>query len=186
MLVVGNADPVGLSRLARGLVELASVAAGAPVHVVVNRMRSSLGWSERDITGMVEGFARLAAVHFLPDDRAAADRALTTGTSIPEAGDSELAGRSPYSAMRWCHHPHRTDGVSVVASCAADPARSGREEQVQAADSERDHRREERQLTGELVLLGEHLDRAFVGGDHSDPWPIATQRPLVYRQERRW
>ncbi len=91
VLVVGTADPVGLSRLARGLVELRERRSGAPVHVVVNRMRSSLGWSERDITGMVEGFARLAAVHFLPDDRAAADRALTTGTSIPEAGDSELA-----------------------------------------------------------------------------------------------
>jgi MinD-like ATPase involved in chromosome partitioning or flagellar assembly len=61
------------------------------VRVVVNRMRSTLGWSERDITGMVEGFARLAGVHFLPDDRAAADRALTTGTSVVEAGESELA-----------------------------------------------------------------------------------------------
>ena len=91
VLVVGNADPVGLSRLARGLVELRERRSGAPVRVVVNRMRSSLGWSEHDITGMVEGFARLAAVHFLPDDRAAADRALTTGTSISEAGDSELA-----------------------------------------------------------------------------------------------
>ena len=40
---------------------------------------------------MVEGFARLASVHFLPDDRAAVDRALTTGTSVPEAGESELA-----------------------------------------------------------------------------------------------
>ena len=54
-------------------------------------MRPTLGWSERDITGMVEGFARLAGVHFLPDDREAADRALTTGTSVVEAGESELA-----------------------------------------------------------------------------------------------
>jgi hypothetical protein len=91
VLVVGTADPIGLSRLARGLVELRERRSGTPVCVVVNRMRSSLGWSERDITGMVEGFARLAAVYFLPDDRAAADRALTTGTSVPESGDSELA-----------------------------------------------------------------------------------------------
>jgi MinD-like ATPase involved in chromosome partitioning or flagellar assembly len=91
VLVVGTADPIGLSRLARGLVELRERRSGTPVRVVVNRMRSSLGWSERDITGMVEGFARLAAVHFLPDDRAAADRALSTGTSVPESGDSELA-----------------------------------------------------------------------------------------------
>jgi MinD-like ATPase involved in chromosome partitioning or flagellar assembly len=91
VLVVGTADPVGLSRLARALVDLRERHAGVPVRVVVNRMRSSLGWSRRDIVGMVEGFARLAGVHFLPDDRPAVDRALTTGTSVPESGDSELA-----------------------------------------------------------------------------------------------
>jgi MinD-like ATPase involved in chromosome partitioning or flagellar assembly len=91
VLVVGTPDPVGLSRLARGLVDLRERTPGASVRVVVNRMRSSLGWSERDITGMVEGFARLAGVHFLPDDRAAADRALATGTSLPDAAESELA-----------------------------------------------------------------------------------------------
>jgi MinD-like ATPase involved in chromosome partitioning or flagellar assembly len=90
VLVVGTADPVGLSRLARALVDLRERSPAVPVRVVVNRMRPSLGWSERDIVGMVEGFARLAGVHFLPDDRAAVDRALTTGTNVPEAGDSEL------------------------------------------------------------------------------------------------
>jgi Mrp family chromosome partitioning ATPase len=91
VLVVGTADPVGLSRLARGLVDLRERRSGAPVRVVVNRMRPSLGWSEREIVGMVEGFARLAGVHFLPDDRDAADRALSTGRSIPDLGESELA-----------------------------------------------------------------------------------------------
>jgi MinD-like ATPase involved in chromosome partitioning or flagellar assembly len=91
VLVVGAADPIGLSRLARGLVELGERRAGVPMRVVVNRMRPSLGWSERDIVGMVEGFARLAGVHFLPDDRGAADRALSTGDSVVESGDSELA-----------------------------------------------------------------------------------------------
>jgi MinD-like ATPase involved in chromosome partitioning or flagellar assembly len=92
VLVVGTADPVGLSRLARALVDLRERCPGVPVRVVVNRMRPTLGWSERDISAMVEGFARLAGVHFLPDDRGAADRALATGTSVAEAGDSELAG----------------------------------------------------------------------------------------------
>jgi MinD-like ATPase involved in chromosome partitioning or flagellar assembly len=91
VVVVGSPDPVGLTRLARGLVELRERRAGAPVRVVVNRMRSSLAWSEREIVGMVEGFSRLAGVHFLPDDRAAADRALVTGSSVIDAGDSELA-----------------------------------------------------------------------------------------------
>jgi hypothetical protein len=91
VVVVGSADPVGLSRLARGLVELRERRAGAPVRVVVNRMRPGLGWSERDIVGMVEGFARLAGVHFLPDDRASADRALVSGSSVAEAADTDLA-----------------------------------------------------------------------------------------------
>ena len=90
VLVVGTADPIGLSRLARGLVDLRDRCPGTPVRVVVNRMRATLGWSERDIAGMVEGFARLAGVHFLPDDGSAADRALTTGSPV-SPGESVLA-----------------------------------------------------------------------------------------------
>jgi MinD-like ATPase involved in chromosome partitioning or flagellar assembly len=90
VVVVGNADPVGLSRLARALVELRELTGGAPVRVVVNRMRPTLGWSEKDIAGMVEGFSRLAGLHFLPDDRATVDRALVAGRTLPEAGDSPL------------------------------------------------------------------------------------------------
>jgi MinD-like ATPase involved in chromosome partitioning or flagellar assembly len=90
VVVVGSADPVGLSRLARGLVQLRERRSGVPVRVVVNRMRPSLAWSERDIAGMVEGFARLAGVHFLPDDPDTADLALVTGSSVVEAADAEL------------------------------------------------------------------------------------------------
>ncbi|HEY0952244.1 AAA family ATPase, partial [Nocardioides sp.] len=90
VVVVGSADPVGLSRLARGLVELRELTGGRPVHVVVNRMRPTLGWSERDIAGMVAGFARLAGLHFLPDDQAAVDRALVAGRTLVEVGDSPL------------------------------------------------------------------------------------------------
>lgn len=90
LVVVGAADPVGLSRLARALVEVRDVTAGAPVRVVVNRMRPTLGWSEKDIAGMVGGFTRLSGLHFLPDDRAAVDRALVTGRTLVECGDSAL------------------------------------------------------------------------------------------------
>lgn len=90
VVVVGNADPVGLSRLARALVELREVTGGVPVRVVVNRMRPTLGWSAKDIAGMVEGFTRLAGLHFLPDDRATVDRALVAGRTLAEAGDSPL------------------------------------------------------------------------------------------------
>ncbi|MEO9323113.1 hypothetical protein ABFT23_06450 [Nocardioides sp. C4-1] len=90
VVVVGSADPVGLSRLARGLADLQEVVGPVPVHVVVNRMRASLGWSEKEVAGMVGGFARLAALHFLPDDRAAVDRALVAGRTLLESGDSAL------------------------------------------------------------------------------------------------
>jgi MinD-like ATPase involved in chromosome partitioning or flagellar assembly len=90
VVVVGTADPVGLSRLARGLVDLREAVGPAPVHVVVNRMRPSLGWSEKDVAGMVAGFGRLASLHFLPDDRTAVDRALVAGRTLLEAGDSPL------------------------------------------------------------------------------------------------
>ncbi|QWF23510.1 hypothetical protein KM427_07270 [Nocardioides sp. LMS-CY] len=90
LLVVGAADPVGLTRLARGLVEVRDRWPGRPVQVVVNRMRPTLGWSEREIAAMVSGFARPSALHFLPDDQAAVDRALVAGRTLVEGGDSEL------------------------------------------------------------------------------------------------
>jgi len=90
VVVVGNADPVGLSRLARGLVDLRDLTGGAPVRVVVNRMRPTLGWSEKEIAGMVEGFARVSGLHFLPDDRPTVDRALVAGRTLTEVGDSPL------------------------------------------------------------------------------------------------
>jgi hypothetical protein len=97
VVVVGTADPVGLSRLGRGLVDLRAVLPAVRPRVVVNRTRPSLGWSERDVRGLVEGFGQAAGasagtidVHFLPDDRAAADRALLAGRSLAESGESAL------------------------------------------------------------------------------------------------
>lgn len=90
VLVVGSADPVGLSRLARGLVEVRERRPGRPVQVVVNRMRPSLGWNERDIASMVTGFSRTSAVHFLPDDQSSVDRALVAGRTLVESGDCPL------------------------------------------------------------------------------------------------
>lgn len=91
VIAVGSADPVGLARLARGLVELHETTGGRPVHVVVNRMRGSLGWSEQDVTAMVSGFADVAGLSFLPDDRAATDRALLAGRTLAETGETSLS-----------------------------------------------------------------------------------------------
>ncbi|HEX6248409.1 MAG TPA: hypothetical protein VFZ64_11100 [Nocardioidaceae bacterium] len=91
VVVVGSADPVGLARLARGLVELPRVVPAATTRVVVNRVRASLGWGEQEVRAMVEGFVVPSSVHFLPDDPAAADRALLAGKPLREVGDSALA-----------------------------------------------------------------------------------------------
>lgn len=91
VVVVGTADPVGLSRLARGLVELAEETGGRPVHLAVNRMRASLGWSAGDVEQMVRGFAEVASTTFLPEDQPATDRALVAGRSVVEVGDGPLA-----------------------------------------------------------------------------------------------
>lgn len=91
VLVIGRPDPVGLSRLARGLVEVGERRPGRPVQVVVNRMRSTLGWSEREVVAMISGFARPSGVHFLPDDQAAVDRAAVAGRSLGEGGDCALS-----------------------------------------------------------------------------------------------
>ena len=90
VIAVGSADPVGLSRLARGLVELVDAVPGCAVRVVVNRMRGTLGWTESEITEMLEEFVTAESVHFLPDDRAACDRAMVAGKSLVELGDTPV------------------------------------------------------------------------------------------------
>jgi MinD-like ATPase involved in chromosome partitioning or flagellar assembly len=90
VVVVGAADPVGLARMARGLVELPEVVPAPTTRVVVNRVRPSLGWGEQEVRAMVEGFVLPASMHFLPEDTAAVDRALVAGRPLSEVGDSSL------------------------------------------------------------------------------------------------
>jgi MinD-like ATPase involved in chromosome partitioning or flagellar assembly len=90
VVAVANADPVGLTRLARALPDLLERCPGAELQVVVNRMRPSLGWSRDEVEELVTGVAPRAQVGFLPEDRAATDRALLSGRTLGEAGDSPL------------------------------------------------------------------------------------------------
>ncbi len=90
ILVVGAADPVGLARLARAIAEVHERVAAPRLRVVVNRMRSGLGWREADVVAMLGGFGRAEGVHFLPDDQAGVDRALVAGRALVEMGDSPL------------------------------------------------------------------------------------------------
>lgn len=92
VLVVGTADPVGLSRLVRALVDLRERQPITPTRVVVNRMRPTIGWTERAISQMLADFAQPVGLHFLSEDRATVDRALVTGRTLHETNaDSPLA-----------------------------------------------------------------------------------------------
>lgn len=90
VLVVGSADPVGLTRLVRSLLEVREAVPAARLRVVVNRMRATLGWREIDVRGMLEGFGTGHAIDLLPEDQAAVDRALVDGRSLAETGDGPL------------------------------------------------------------------------------------------------
>jgi MinD-like ATPase involved in chromosome partitioning or flagellar assembly len=102
VLVVGTADPVGLSRLARALVDLRDRHPTKPTRVVVNRMRPTIGWSERDVTRMLSDFSTPVGLHFLPEDRATLDRALVTGRTLlgtDDTGQLSLAIQELADAM---------------------------------------------------------------------------------------
>lgn len=87
IVVVGTPDPIGLARLARGLTEIREHRS-APVEVVLNRVRSSLGWSSGEITELVRTFAPTEPVHLIPHDLDAVDRAMLTGRTLAESGPS--------------------------------------------------------------------------------------------------
>jgi Mrp family chromosome partitioning ATPase len=94
VLAVGGADPVSLGRLVRGIHDLRTAVPGVTPCVVVNRVRPSLGWSEHEVAEMIARATGLGVTATLPDDPAACDRALVTGTTLVEcAPDSRLLRR---------------------------------------------------------------------------------------------
>ncbi len=91
VVAVGSAEPAGLVRLARGLVDLTETGT-SPQVVVLNRMRESLGWSRAELATMVNGYAWHARVEFVRHDLGLLDRAVVTGKSLVELGDSKIRG----------------------------------------------------------------------------------------------
>ncbi|MEO6604712.1 MAG: hypothetical protein ABIN55_03790 [Aeromicrobium sp.] len=80
VVAVGKADPVGLARLVRGVQELSDVRRGnAPPTVVINMMRQSLGWSEREVDSTLRRLTGLASASFLPFDQLALDASMMSG-----------------------------------------------------------------------------------------------------------
>lgn len=90
LVVVGSADPVGLTRLVRSLRDIGELRTQPPDVVVVNRMRTTLGWSTREIEDLMMQVASRSPLVFLPEDRIAVDRALVSGRTLLESGDSPL------------------------------------------------------------------------------------------------
>lgn len=91
ILVVGSADPVGLARLTRAVVELDESVPGREVDIVVNRMRPTLGWSSSDVASMVSRFTGCDRIRFLAEDQASCDRAQVAGRLLVDvAPDSAL------------------------------------------------------------------------------------------------
>ena len=160
VVVVGTADPVGLSRLARGLVELRETVGQVPTRLVVNRMRPTLGWSEQDV-GVDGRGVRPAGRPALP--------ARGPGGGRPGAGHRPDADRVRARLALVRALSEVADAVAP-GSAASPPGAvgSGREEQKQPAHGEGDHRHQQRELTGELVLLRQQPDRPLVRGDHGD------------------
>ncbi|GAA1736766.1 hypothetical protein GCM10009710_16330 [Aeromicrobium alkaliterrae] len=81
VVVVGRADPVGLTRLVHGLLELADVLTTPPSAVVVNQVRPGLGWTEREIAETVRRLTGRVPDVFLPLDHALLDAAAMLGRS---------------------------------------------------------------------------------------------------------
>lgn len=89
VLVVGRADPVGLSRLVRALHDLADVVDVEPV-IAINHMRPSLGWSEREVAGTVARLTGVEPAVFVPSDVSALDLAVMRG-QLPRVADASSA-----------------------------------------------------------------------------------------------
>jgi MinD-like ATPase involved in chromosome partitioning or flagellar assembly len=87
VIVVGRADPVGLSRLVRLLHEFGD---SADLVLIVNQMRPGLGWSEGDVATTIGALAGHEPDAFLPWDQAGLDRAVMRGELPRDAAPKSL------------------------------------------------------------------------------------------------
>src|SRR5699024_217973 len=97
IVVCGSGDPVGLSRLVRGLHELHDVLPACEPIVVVNRFRGTLGWARREIADTVERLAGLRPDVFIPYDLHTLDKAVIEGRTVREV-DPGCALAAAYAA----------------------------------------------------------------------------------------
>jgi MinD-like ATPase involved in chromosome partitioning or flagellar assembly len=84
VLAIGAADPPGMERLVRALLELAEAVPDAIPRVVMNRVRKSAAGKD-DVTAALRRFAGLPVTAMLPEDRSATDLAWKRGVPLAEA-----------------------------------------------------------------------------------------------------
>jgi MinD-like ATPase involved in chromosome partitioning or flagellar assembly len=116
VVVVGLPDPVGLARLVRGLHDLSSLLPGCTPTVVVNRMRGTLGWSEREVRATLQRLTGVEPVAYLPHDQTGLDLAIVSGRSPREAAPS-----SPFVARMEVVAGHVLSSVSPAAVLGPQP-----------------------------------------------------------------
>ncbi len=96
VLVVGAADPVGMHRLVRALLDLGEMLPGAAVSVVVNKVRR--GITPGDPAGQTLAALRrhtgVLGATFLPYDLAGLDRAMAGGRTLAEVAPSSPLRRA--------------------------------------------------------------------------------------------
>ena len=132
VVVVASPDPVGLQRAARALSELLEVRPAGAEHVVVNRMRPTLGWDRADVAGLLQAVAPQAHLSFVPDDPAAADRALVAGRTLVESSESTLRralaslATDVLAGLGYPASPHRQHGGSLRPRRTRGPERTTR------------------------------------------------------------
>lgn len=90
VVVVGRADPVGLTRVVRGLHDLRELGVDDPV-VVLDQVRDGIGWSPDELASTVQRLAGVRPMVTLPHDPATVDTAALRG-----ATPREVDPRSPF------------------------------------------------------------------------------------------
>lgn len=88
IVVVGRAEPLGLTRLVRALHDLATVAPDRSPRVLLNQTRRTLGWSDREVDATVARLTGVTPSAHLPFDQGAWDAAAIHGRTPRVAAPS--------------------------------------------------------------------------------------------------
>jgi MinD-like ATPase involved in chromosome partitioning or flagellar assembly len=96
VLIVGAADPLGLQRLVRGLVELRDAEVSATTWVLLNKVRAGVvpGDPPVELRDALVRFTGRVPAGLLPFDQQATDAALAAGKTLAEARPSSPLRRA--------------------------------------------------------------------------------------------